>query len=190
MASPTPIDPALLERAMATAPVLPEHWLIVAPVLIPLAGGAALIALRHRDQRGRALSGWLSLLFLALNLAVNLGLFAMVSANGPQTMVMGRWLPPFGIAFTVDLLGAAFSLAASAATLLAALHTRAERQTGAPDYGPEPFQLLLLAGVSGAFLTGDIFNLYVWFEVLLISSFGLLALGPGREELDLSLIHI
>lgn len=184
MAASVTIDPALVERAMVTTPALPEHWLIVAPVLLPLLGGAALIALRHRQGAGRALSGWLSLLVLAVTVAANLALLLMVERSGAFTMVMGRWLPPFGIAFTADRLGAAFSLAASAATLLAALHARGEKTTGAPSYGPEPFHLLLLAGVSGAFLTGDIFNLYVWFEVLLISSFGLLALGPGREELD------
>ena len=180
MAASLTIDPALVAEAMATAPVLPEHWLIVAPVLLPLIGGAAAIAVRHRAGRPAV---WLSLLVLSLTLLANLGLFWKVLEEGPLTMVMGRWLPPFGIAFTADRLGAAFSLAASAATLLAAIHTRTEK-TPAPAYGPEPFQLLLLAGVSGAFLTGDIFNLYVWFEVLLISSFGLLALGPGREELD------
>jgi multicomponent Na+:H+ antiporter subunit D len=51
-------------------------------------------------------------------------------------------------------------------------------------YGFYPFLMVLMAGVSGAFLTGDIFNLYVWFEVLLISSFGLLILGSEREQID------
>ncbi|MBB4065762.1 Na+/H+ antiporter subunit D [Gellertiella hungarica] len=184
MASTAAVSPALLEQAMSIAPVPPEHWLIVAPVLVPLAGGAALIALRHRPGAGRALVGRLSILLLALTLAANIGLFLMVVEKGALTMVMGRWLPPFGIAFTADRLGAAFSLSAAAIALLAAIFTRGEAGTGAPAYGPEPFHLLLLAGVSGAFLTGDIFNLYVWFEVLLIASFGLLALGPDRAELD------
>ncbi len=51
-------------------------------------------------------------------------------------------------------------------------------------YGFFPFLLFLMAGVSGAFLTGDLFNLYVWFEVLLISSFGLLILGSSRQQID------
>jgi len=51
-------------------------------------------------------------------------------------------------------------------------------------YGFYPFLLFLMAGVSGAFLTGDVFNLYVWFEVLLISSFGLIVLGGEREQID------
>ncbi len=184
MAASIAVDPALLAKAMLPGPVLPEHWLVVAPVLLPLAGGAGLIALRHRSGPARRLAGAFSLAVLALTLLANIGLFRLVAEGGPLTMVMGRWLPPFGIAFTADRLGAAFSLAASAVTLLAAIFTRGERVAGPPAYGPEPFQLLLLAGVSGAFLTGDIFNLYVWFEVLLIASFGLLALGPGREELD------
>ena len=56
--------------------------------------------------------------------------------------------------------------------------------TSGRRYGFYPFLLVLMAGVSGAFLTGDIFNLYVWFEVLLISSFGLLILGSEREQID------
>lgn len=185
MAASLDIDPALAARAMHLDAVTLDQWLIVAPVLIPLAGGALLVALRHRGGVRRSpVIGWLSLLLLALTLAANVALFLEVRAAGALTMVMGRWLPPFGIAFTADGLGTAFSLVASAATLLAALHARGEAREGPPAYGPEPLHLLLLAGVSGAFLTGDIFNLYVWFEVLLIASFGLLALGPGREELD------
>src|SRR5690606_6163921 len=51
-------------------------------------------------------------------------------------------------------------------------------------YGFYPFLLLMMAGVAGTFLTGDIFNLYVWFEILLISSFGLLVLGSSNAQLD------
>ena len=51
-------------------------------------------------------------------------------------------------------------------------------------YGFYPFLMLMMAGVNGAFLTGDIFNLYVWFEVFLISSFGLMILGSEKQQID------
>ncbi len=99
-------------------------------------------------------------------------------------MVMGRWLPPFGIAFTVDLFGALMALAAAIAALAGSLYALTDIDAGGRRFGFFPFLMLLMAGVSGVFLTGDIFNLYVWFEVLLISSFGLLILGSEREQID------
>ena len=176
--------PAELAAAMNLAAVPVSHWLVVAPVVLPLAGGAALVALRHRFSGQKGLIPMLAIALLVLTVAANAGLLSLVLAGGPLTMVMGRWLPPFGIAFTVDVLGAAMALAASLATLMASILALGEGAPPAPAYRPQPFHLLLLAGVSGAFLTGDIFNLYVWFEVLLISSFGLLSLGSGRAEID------
>jgi len=97
---------------------------------------------------------------------------------------MGRWLPPFGIAFTVDLTGALFALMAAVVALAGAIAAVTDINDSGRRYGFYPLLMLLMAGVSGAFLTGDIFNLYVWFEVLLISSFGLLVLGSEREQID------
>ena len=99
-------------------------------------------------------------------------------------MVMGSWLPPFGIAFTADLLGAGFSLVASFVGLVCCLFSIRDIGTTGRRYGFYPFLMLMMAGVSGAFLTGDIFNLYVWFEVFVISSFVLMILGSERAQLD------
>ena len=99
-------------------------------------------------------------------------------------MVMGRWLPPFGIAFTVDLTGALFALTAGIVAFAGAVAALDDVNDSGRRYGFYPFLMLLMAGVNGAFLTGDVFNLYVWFEVLLISSFGLLVLGSERGQID------
>ena len=107
-----------------------------------------------------------------------------VAAEGPQTMMMGGWLPPFGIAFTVDLMGALFATVAGFVALACGVYAVASISTTERRYGFFPFLFLMMGGVSGAFLTGDIFNLYVWFEVLLIGSFGLLILGSEHEQLD------
>jgi multicomponent Na+:H+ antiporter subunit D len=99
-------------------------------------------------------------------------------------MTMGRWLPPFGISFTVDAMGAFFAATSSLVALAAGIYGRGDVDHSGRRYGFYPFLLLIMAGVLGAFMTGDIFNLYVWFEVLLISSFGLLVLGNERAQLD------
>ncbi|KAA0699924.1 Na+/H+ antiporter subunit D [Neorhizobium sp. P12A] len=177
MATPASID---LSAAMITAPVPPGNWLVVLPVVLCVGLGALLLILRDRTS----LHGWIAISGLVLLVLIDAGLLYRVANEGPVTMVMGRWLPPFGIAFTVDLFGALMALAAAIVGLAAAVAALGDIEDVGRRYGFYPFLMLLLAGVSGAFLTGDIFNLYVWFEVLLISSFGLLILGSEREQID------
>ncbi|MBB4568306.1 Na+/H+ antiporter subunit D [Rhizobium leucaenae] len=179
MAGPT--NTALdLSSALVTAPVEAGHWLVILPVALCIGLGAILTMLRDRA----ALHGWIAIPGLVLLVLIDAALLYKVAKEGPVTMVMGRWLPPFGIAFSADLLGAVMALAAAVVALAASLYALDEITTSGRRYGFFPFLMLLLAGVSGAFLTGDIFNLYVWFEVLLISSFGLLILGSEREQID------
>lgn len=73
---------------------------------------------------------------------------------------------------------------AAVAALAGGIYALADIGESGRRYGFFPLLMLLMAGVTGAFLTGDIFNLYVWFEVLLISSFGLIILGSEREQID------
>ena len=105
-------------------------------------------------------------------------------ADGPVAMTMGGWLPPFGISFTADIMGAGFALIAALVTLVVLVYTLGERRQPDGKDGFHPLVLLLLAGSNGAFLTGDLFNLYVWFEVMLIASFGLLVIGGRPAQLD------
>jgi multicomponent Na+:H+ antiporter subunit D len=165
---------------MVTVPVEAADWLVILPVAWCLIVGAALLMLRSRTglQAGVAIAS-----LVALS-AMNLVLLVKVGADGPLTMTMGRWLPPFGISFTVDVLGAFFAFTSSLVALAGAVFARGDVDQTGRRYGFYPFLMLLMAGVCGAFLTGDIFNLYVWFEVLLISSFGLLVLGSTREQID------
>lgn len=169
-----------LSSAMVTAPVPLANWLVIAPVALCITFGAALLMMRGslRLQAQVAIPGLAGLVLL------DAAVLAKVVADGPLTMVMGRWLPPFGIAFTVDLFGALMALAAAIAALAGGLFALKDVTESGRRYGFFPFLLLLMAGVSGAFLTGDVFNLYVWFEVLLISSFGMLILGSERGQID------
>lgn len=171
---------ALRAVSMIQEPTPLGDWLVVMPVLIPFVAGALLIMLRQRI-------GWhvqvAAAAFLLLVLS-NIALIARVADQGVVVMTMGRWLAPFGIAFSVDMVSALFALAASIVGLVATLYAEEDVPLGERRYGFFAFLLLLVGGVSGAFMTGDIFNLYVWFEVLLISSFGLIIYGGEKIQLD------
>ncbi|MBO6757758.1 MAG: Na+/H+ antiporter subunit D [Roseibium sp.] len=166
--------------AMNMTPVSAADWLVAAPVAISLVGGSFCLMLR----KNTASQAKLGMIFLTLLVLANIGLLIRVLDKGVITMVMGGWLPPFGIAFTADALGATLSLIASIVAFCAGLYGAVTFDSTGRRYGFYPFLVLLMAGVCGAFLTGDVFNLYVWFEVLLISSYGLLILGNERPQLD------
>ncbi|HTM77721.1 MAG TPA: proton-conducting transporter membrane subunit, partial [Devosia sp.] len=158
---------------MFTGSTALADYLIVLPVVLGLIGAALALMLRR-------LAPALALIMVAAIVACDVGLVLRVLETGPISMTMGRWLPPFGISFAVDMFGASFALAAAVATLMVLIYGLGERA----EQGFYPAVLLLLAGVSGAFLTGDLFNLYVWFEVMLIASFALMVLGGRPLQLD------
>lgn len=155
-------------------------WVIVLPVALALMGAAGLLMFRRSN--GTPLIG--ALLVVAAIVACEVSLLLEVIANGPVSMTMGRWLPPFGISLTADLFGASFALAASVVTLVVLLYAEIDRAEADGRDAFHSMVLLLLAGVTGAFLTGDLFNLYVWFEVMLIASFGLIVQGNRPMQLD------
>ncbi len=158
----------------------PADWLIIAPVALSIVFGALLLMLRHEIRTHATVA----LVGLGGVVLANAGLLNRVLAEGPVVMTMGRWLPPFGISFTVDALGASFALVGSAVAFICGVVASKTIDGAGLRYGFYPFLMMMMAGVNGAFLTGDIFNLYVWFEVFLISSFGLLVLGSRREQID------
>ncbi|MBB3951530.1 proton-conducting transporter membrane subunit [Aureimonas jatrophae] len=171
---------ALIDAAMVTRDYTSDQALVVFPVLICFVFGAVLLMARRRMD----LHPPIAVTGLALLLVADLALLARIAGWGPMSMAMGGWRPPFGISFTVDLLSALFLTVAGFAGLACGIYAVASIDEEGRRYGFFPFLFMVLGGVSGAFLTGDIFNLYVWFEVMLIGSFGLLILGSEREQLD------
>jgi multicomponent Na+:H+ antiporter subunit D len=155
-------------------------WVVILPVVLCLLGAAVLLMLRGMLAAQR----WTALGVILLVLACDVLLFNRVMDGGPLSMTMGKWLPPFGISFTADMLGVGFALTGAFATLCVVLYLQSDTPEAAVRDGVYPLVLLLLAGVSGAFLTGDLFNLYVWFEVMLIASFGLMVLAGHPLQLD------
>nr|WP_295891433.1 proton-conducting transporter membrane subunit [uncultured Devosia sp.] len=170
----------VLPSAMIETMTAAADWIVVLPLVLCLMGAAATLILR----RSGGLTFMFSLLVLVGVIACEITLLLRVVEDGPLAMTMGRWLPPFGISFAADIFGAGFALAAAVVTLVVLLYAQGERGDADGRDGFHAMVLLLLAGVTGSFLTGDLFNLYVWFEVMLIASFGLIVLGGSPAQLD------
>lgn len=156
------------------------NTLLVLPILIPFLMGIVCIAAWGQRQFHRviALGGTTALLL------VGLLLLAVVRQSGPISTEIGDWPAPFGIVLVADLFSAIMVVVAGLAGFTVVLFSFGSMDPQREQFGYYPSILFLLMGVCGAFLTGDLFNLYVWFEVMLISSFVLLGLGGERAQLE------
>jgi len=155
-------------------------WLLVLPIVIPMATAVlALLVRRHRTiERGVSIAGAMALFIAAVVL------FVAVWSGGTLAGQMGAWQAPFGISLVADLFSAVMVLIAGLTGLLIAVYALVDIDPERERYGFHTLYHVLLGGVCGAFLTGDLFNLYVWFEVMLIASFALIALGGDKAQLD------
>ncbi len=161
-------------------------WLLIWPILLPLVG-AVLAALAGKRRR---LSQGIVIVVCVLMTGTAVALLASVWEHGILSMAVGNWAPPFGIALAADLLSAVLAVITGLTGLAVAIYAVVDIDRLRAARGYDALFLVLLAGVNGAFLTGDLFNLYVWFEVMLIASFGMVALGRSREELDGALRYL
>jgi multicomponent Na+:H+ antiporter subunit D len=154
--------------------------LLVLPVLIPLFSAAlSILFWRHRAaQRALGIAGSCGLL------ASGVLLLRSVSSDGIQAVQLGSWPAPFGITLVADLLTAIMVTLGGIIGVAGVVYSIVAIDVRRESFGFHPLMQVLLMGVSGAFLTGDIFNLYVWFEVMLIASFVLLSLGGERDQLE------
>lgn len=154
--------------------------LLVLPVIVPaITGVLALLARRHRGlQRALSVLGATVLFGAGATLAYQ------VHAHGIQAVQMGNWPAPFGITLVADPLSAGLVAITGFVALAVAVYALAGIGERHEQFGFHPLFHLLLMGINGAFVTGDIFNLYVWYEVLLIASFALLVMGNEERQLD------
>ncbi|MGO1584486.1 proton-conducting transporter transmembrane domain-containing protein [Mesonia sp.] len=111
-------------------------------------------------------------------------LFYKVLVYGTQTIQAGGWEAPFGITFVADTLSATLVLLTSIAGLAVSSFSSASIIPARLKFGYFAIFHFLLLGLIGAFLTGDIFNLYVWFEIIIISSFVLITLGGEKAQIE------
>jgi hypothetical protein len=155
------------------------------PVLVPLAAALLQLAL-HRAGIGAMRAIGLASAGAVLLLA---GALLWATADGAvHAVALGDWPAPFGILFVADRL-AATMVAVTAAVALPAL-LAAVGGTDRLGRHFHPFFQIQLAGLNGAFLTGDLFNLFVFFEVLLIASYALLAHGAGPARIRAALHYV
>lgn len=111
-------------------------------------------------------------------------LFYTVWNSGIQTVQAASWEAPYGITFVADTLSATLVLLTSIAGLAVSFFSSASVIPARLRFGYFPIYHFLLLGLTGAFLTGDIFNLYVWFEIIIISSFVLITLGGEKAQIE------
>lgn len=113
-----------------------------------------------------------------------LRLFVATQDEGFLTLQAGGWQAPFGITFVSDSLSSIMVLLTAVVSLTVGVYSTAGLSTSRIKYGYFFIYHFLIMGIMGAFLTGDIFNLYVWFEVVIISSFVLLTLGGRKMQME------
>jgi len=160
--------------------------LLVLPLLIPLLTAAvSLLAWRWVPVQR-----WLAVLGATALLAAGLALLYTVRHHGIQVAQMGDWPAPFGITLVADMLSAVMVVLVGLMGLAVTFYSLSSMDARREVFGYYPLLHILLMGVSGAFLTGDIFNLYVWFEVMLIASFVLLTLGGERAQMEGALKYV
>ncbi|MGX9963545.1 proton-conducting transporter transmembrane domain-containing protein [Roseomonas sp. F4] len=157
-----------------------RQMLLVAPILIPLLAAAITATLWSRPVTQRIIG----LVAAVALLAATLGLLMEVLSGGMVVGQMGNWPAPFGITLVVDHLSVAMLVITGLMGVAVAVYAMGPGAKERDRAGFQPLFHALLAGVCGAFSTGDLFNLYVWFEVMLIASFGLLVLDRTKEQLD------
>ncbi|OXS85394.1 Na+/H+ antiporter subunit D [Kocuria marina] len=159
-------------------------------VLIPFLGAALnfIIVHRNRLQRGVTVGA------MVLTLILNAFMLANVWNQGPQVVHLGDWAAPYGIVMVVDQLSALMLVVSVVVSLAVLIYAVSEGVANGDDEGPisifYPTFLLLVAGVSHAFLAGDLFNLYVGFEILLTASYVLLTMGGTAQRIRAGVTYV
>jgi multicomponent Na+:H+ antiporter subunit D len=150
------------------------------PVVIPLGAAAVTLLVRRWAalQRGVMEAAVVAMVGSAALLLVR------TTSNGTIVMKFGGWDRPFGVTFVADVLSATLCVAAGIVALAVAIFARADVRARRRRAGFDPLFLGMLAAVNGAFLTGDLFNLYVWFELMLVTALGLVTLDRRRAQID------
>lgn len=156
------------------------NWIVILPIIIPLIITACVFTAWHSSYLQRLFT----LIGSFINFLVAILLISVVAKQGYVTMQVGSWPAPFGITLVADTLSSLMVLTASLIGFCVVIFSLIDIKKTAIRKGFYPAYCILLAGLSGAFLTGDLFNLYVWFEIILISSFVLLSLTDGSLRLE------
>jgi multicomponent Na+:H+ antiporter subunit D len=162
------------------------------PVLLPLLGAGATLVMGRHARSQRLVS--ICTLTAVLGVSVTLLVLAASDSGGAQAISIGGWAAPVGIALVVDRLSALMLVVSSTVTLSVLVYAVSQGTSDGDGQAPlsifHPTYLVLVAGVSNAFLSGDLFNLYVGFEVLLSASYVLLTLGGTGPRVQAGVTYV
>ena len=160
--------------------------LVFTPVVLPLVG-AGLSVLVGRSRRAQRVIG---VAVLSILVVVAAALVVVVDRDGTVVAEAGGWAAPMGIALVADRLSAVLVLVAEITLLAVLVYAIGEPRTERNHVGFQSAYLVLAAGVAASFLTGDLFNLFVAFEMMLTASYVLLTLGGRSEQVRSGMTYI
>lgn len=164
--------------------------LVPLPVVMPLLGAALTLILARRPRMQRAVS----LTVLTATLLVAAVLLAYSSIDGPLIVQVGGWAAPVGIVLVADQFATLMLVVSAAVTLAVLVYSIGQGMADGNEETPlsiyHPTYLVLTAGVTNAFLSGDLFNLYVGFEILLVASYVLITLGGTENRIRAGTTYI
>ena len=160
--------------------------IIVMPMIIPLLTGVILIFLRPFVKVQRVLT----LLAMIATGVISIYILNLIQTDGILRLDFGGWLPPYGILFVADSFSMLLVLTTAIVSSLILLYAFFSIGAARENMFFYSFVLFLIAGVNGSFLTGDIFNLFVCFEVMLLASYVLITLGGRKIQLVESVKYI
>ena len=155
-----------------------EHW-IIAPIVLPALVGPLIVLTMRHDELLQRVAGLAS---MVVQVGLVVALLIAASGGAVESYELGSWPAPFGIVLVLDRLSALMVTLTAVLGLMVlayAVATNWDRR-GRNFHALFQFQMM---GLYGAMLTGDIFNLFVFFEILLIASYGLMTHGGGRMRL-------
>ncbi|MEQ8357633.1 MAG: monovalent cation/H+ antiporter subunit D [Kiloniellaceae bacterium] len=162
-----------------------NHWIVVPVVLPALMAPFIVLAMRHDLVLQRVFSAVASVALLG----VAIGLLSQAASAPPQLYQLGNWAAPFGIVLVLDRLSALMVLLTAILAVVVVIYAITSGWDSRGRHFHALFQFQLM-GINGAFLTGDVFNLFVFFEVLLIASYGLMLHGGGAARMKAGVKYV
>lgn len=186
---PLPRGERMNDTLLQLARAVPPGVAVGLPIIGPIAAAAVTLLLGGQVRR------WVSFITLVVVGVVATGTIIRVDADGPLAVQAGGWAAPYGISLVADRLSAILVVVSLAMLLLVLMYAIGQSQAGDPladraQLAFHPAYLTLAAGVSFAFLTGDLFNLFVAFEVMLTASYVLITARSGRRAVRSSMTYI
>ncbi len=160
--------------------------LVPIPIVLPLVGAALSVL----SGRSRVVQRAISLVVLTAVVVCSVVLLISVDRDGTIVAEAGGWAAPMGITLVADRFAAIMLVVASSMLLAVLVYSIGEPGAERNHVGFQPVYLVLAAGVGAAFLTGDLFNLFVAFEMMLTASYVLLTLGGTREQVRAGMTYV